>query len=194
MDIDKIKLISFDLWETLIFDLKNHNQRNQLRINNLRSLFVKYNQNISDKMIKESLSFVSKNCSQNHNSGFDRKTEKRIKEILSFLNIKIDNKSFELEVLDALDSSFIEYPPSLFPKTIKVLDSLKNNYSICLTSNTGITSPNYYRRYLNNVGILDAHKSNLVKLLSHHPKIKYTLPQLILFPDFLLSIVLSLFE
>ena len=58
-------------------------------------------------MIKESLSFVSKNCSQNHNSGFDRKTEKRIKEILSFLNIKIDNKSFELEVLDALDSSFI---------------------------------------------------------------------------------------
>ena len=65
------------------------------------------------------------------------------------------DKSFELEVLDALDSSFIEYPPSLFPKTIKVLDSLKNNYSICLTSNTGITSPNYYRRYLNNVGILD---------------------------------------
>ncbi len=155
MDIAKIKLISFDLWETLIFDLKNHNQRNQLRINNLRSLFVKYNQNISDEMIKESLSFVSKNCSQNHNSGFDRKTKKRIKEILSFLNIKIDNKSFELEVLDALDSSFIEYPPSLFPKTIKVLDSLKNNYSICLTSNTGITSPNYYRRYLNNVGILD---------------------------------------
>ena len=149
MDIAKIKLISFDLWETLIFDLKKHNQRNQLRINNLRSLFVKYNENISDKMIKESLSFVSKNCSQNHNSGFDRKTEKRIKEILSFLNIKIDNKSFELEVLDALDSSFIEYPPSLFPKTIKVLDSLKNNYSICLTSNTGITSPNYYRRYLN---------------------------------------------
>ena len=38
MDIAKIKLISFDLWETLIFDLKNHNQRNQLRINNLRSL------------------------------------------------------------------------------------------------------------------------------------------------------------
>ena len=24
-----------------------------------------------------------------------------------------------------------------------------------MTSNTGITSPNYYRRYLNNVGILD---------------------------------------
>ena len=38
MDTTKIKLISFDLWETLIFDSKNHNQRNQLRINNLRSL------------------------------------------------------------------------------------------------------------------------------------------------------------
>ena len=94
MDIAKIKLISFDLWETLIFDRENHNQRNELRINNLRSLFVKYKQNISDEMIRESLFFVSKNCSQNHNSGFDRKTEKRIKEILSFLNIKIDNKKF----------------------------------------------------------------------------------------------------
>ena len=36
MDTTKIKLISFDLWETLIFDSKNHNQRNKLRINRLR--------------------------------------------------------------------------------------------------------------------------------------------------------------
>ena len=88
MDTAKIKLISFDLWETLIFDSKNHNQRNKLRINNLRLLFDKYNQNISDKKILESLSFISKNCSQDHNSGFDKKTEIRIRKLLNFLDIK----------------------------------------------------------------------------------------------------------
>ena len=85
MDVTKIKLISFDLWETLIFDSKNHNQRNKLRINNLRLLFDKYGQAISDEKILESLSFISKNCSQDHNSGFDKKTDIRIKELLNFL-------------------------------------------------------------------------------------------------------------
>jgi len=155
MDTTKIKLISFDLWETLIFDRQNHNQRNKLRINNLRLLFNKYGQDISDEKILGSLSFVNKNCSQNHNSGFDKKTDIRIKELLNFLDIKIDNKLFEKEILNALDSSFLKYPPSIFPTAIKILNSLKNRYSLCLTSNTGITSPNIYRKYLNEVGIFD---------------------------------------
>ena len=115
MDTTKIKLISFDLWETLIFDSKNHNQRNKLRINNLRLLFDKYGQNISDEKILESLSFISKNCSHDHNSGFDKKTDIRIKELLNFLDIKKDNKLFEKEILNALDSSFLKHPPSIFP-------------------------------------------------------------------------------
>ena len=155
MDTTKIKLISFDLWETLIFDSKNHNQRNKLRINNLRLLFDKYGQAISDEKILESLSFISKNCSQDHNSGFDKKTDIRIKELLNFLDIKIDNKLIEKEILNALDSSFLKHPPSIFSTAIKILNSLKKRYSLCLTSNTGITSPKIYRKYLDEVGIFD---------------------------------------
>ena len=121
MDTTKIKLISFDLWETLIFDSKNHNQRNKLRINNLRLIFDKYGQNISDEKILESLSFISKNCSQDHNSGFDKKTDIRIKELLNF-HIKKDNKLFEKEILNALDSSFKHLH---FSRCNKILNSLK---------------------------------------------------------------------
>ena len=46
MDSTKIKLISFDLWETLISDNYKTNstkKRNDLRAKKLKSLFKKYN-------------------------------------------------------------------------------------------------------------------------------------------------------
>ena len=46
MDSTKIKLISFDLWETLISDNYKTNstkKRNDLRAMKLKSLFKKYN-------------------------------------------------------------------------------------------------------------------------------------------------------
>ena len=69
--------------------------------------------------------------------------------------IDLENDKFKKEVLNELDESFLSSPPQLFKNAKKVLRLLKNNYLICLTSNTGITSPKTYRKYLNNLGIID---------------------------------------
>ena len=158
MDTTKIKLISFDLWETLISDnykINSTKKRNELRVKELKLLFNKYNYEIDKDRIDDSINWISKRCTQDHNMGIDRPVELRIDELLKYLNLNIENDKFKKEVLDKLDESFLSSPPQLFKNTKKVLKLLKNNYSICLTSNTGITSPKTYRKYLNNIGIID---------------------------------------
>ena len=41
----------------------------------------------------------------------------------------------------------------MFPKTLELLKSLSKEYKLCLTSNTGITSPETYYKYLEIIGI-----------------------------------------
>ena len=154
MNVAKIKLISFDLWETLISD-DNQRERNKLRVKNLKLIFEKYNYHISKKKLLDSLVFISKTCTQNHNLGIDKPSIYRIKELLRYLNIDLNDQNFEMEILSVLDKSFLEFPPSIFPFTTKILDSLRKNYLLCLTSNTGITSPEYYKKYLDSIEILN---------------------------------------
>ena len=158
MDTTKIKLISFDLWETLISDnykINSTKKRNELRANKLKLLFKKYNYEINQNKINDSIDWISKRCTQDHNTGLDKAVELRIDELFTYLNIDLENNKFKEEVLNELDKSFWSYPPQLFEDTKKVLKLLKNNHLICLTSNTGITSPKTYRKYLTNIGIVD---------------------------------------
>ncbi|MFL2677254.1 MAG: HAD family hydrolase [Dehalococcoidia bacterium] len=158
MDSTKIKLISFDLWETLISDnykINSTQKRNELRTKKLKLLFKKYNYEIRQIKINDSINWISKRCTQDHNMGIDRPVELRIDELFTYLNIDLENDKFKKEVLNELDESFLSSPPQLFKNAKKVLRLLKNNYLICLTSNTGITSPKTYRKYLNNLGIID---------------------------------------
>ena len=58
MDSTKIKLISFDLWETLISDNYKTNstkKRNDLRADKLKLLFKKYNYEINQNKINDSM-------------------------------------------------------------------------------------------------------------------------------------------
>ena len=71
MDSTKIKLISFDLWETLISDNYKTNstkKRNDLRTRKLKSLFKKYNYEINQNKINDSINLISKRCTQDHNA------------------------------------------------------------------------------------------------------------------------------
>ena len=64
MDSTKIKLISFDLWETLISDnykINSTKKRNELRANKLKLLFKKYNYEINQNKINDSIDCIS-NC------------------------------------------------------------------------------------------------------------------------------------
>ena len=158
MDTTKIKLISFDLWETLISDNYKTNstkKRNDLRADKLKLLFKKYNYEINQNKINDSINWISKRCTQDHNAGIDKPTEIRINELFSYLKIDLENGNLKKDVLNELDKSFLSSPPKLFKSTKKILKRLKNNYHICLTSNTGITSPETYKIYLNNLGIKD---------------------------------------
>ena len=158
MDSTKIKLISFDLWETLISDNYKTNstkKRNDLRARKLKSLFKKYNYEINQNKINDSINWISKRCTQDHNAGIDKPTEIRINELFVYLKINLKHGNLKKEVLNELDKNFLGSPPQLFKDTKKILKVLKNNYHICLTSNTGITSPKTYKIYLNNLGIKD---------------------------------------
>ncbi len=151
----KTKLISFDLWETLITDRpqgKKINSRSVQRVKNLSLYLNNKGHNISDNQIKKSLNILSEKCTQDHNRGKDIDFHNRIGKLLELLNLNQDDL-IKNEIGDILDSCFLRYPPKLFPKSIELLKLLSKEYKLCLTSNTGITSPKTYYKYLEIIGI-----------------------------------------
>ena len=146
----KNKLISFDLWETLITDRPNGkkmNSRSIERINNLYSYLNNKELNLTHNQIKKGLRTLSERCTQDHNRGKDINFNKRIGKLLEILEIE-QNDLIMKEVGGILDDCFLKYPPKIFPKSIELLKSLSKEHKLCLTSNTGITSPETYYKYL----------------------------------------------
>ena len=151
----KTKLISFDLWETLITDRphgKKMNLRSSKRTNILYSYLNDKKLDLTPADIKKGLIMLSQRCTQDHNRGKDIKFNKRIKKLFEILEIE-NNVNTVQEVGAILDDCFIKYPPQMFPKTLELLKSLSKEYKLCLTSNTGITSAETYYKYLEIIGI-----------------------------------------
>ena len=110
MDSTKIKLISFDLWETLISDnykTDSTKKRNDLRAKKLKSLFKKYNYEFNQNKINDSINWISKRCTQDHNAGIDKPTEIRINELFVYLKINLEDGNFKKEVLTNLKSPVV---------------------------------------------------------------------------------------
>jgi putative hydrolase of the HAD superfamily len=72
---------------------------------------------------------------------------------LKILGIKERDFIIALKVGAILDKSFLKYPPKLLPNAFNILKSLSKEYKLCLTSNTGITSPETYLKYLESLKI-----------------------------------------
>ncbi|MEC9451270.1 MAG: HAD family hydrolase [Chloroflexota bacterium] len=151
----KTKLISFDLWETLITDRPQGKKINSRSVQRVKKLSLYLNNKghvISNDQIKKSLNILSEKCTQDHNRGKDIDFHNRIGKLLELLNIKQDDL-IKNQIGDILDNCFLKYPPQLFPKSIELLKLLSKEYKLCLTSNTGITSPKTYYKYLEMIGI-----------------------------------------
>tara|TARA_B110000438_G_scaffold168479_1_gene161037 strand:+ start:147 stop:902 length:756 start_codon:yes stop_codon:yes gene_type:complete len=155
----EIKLISFDLWETLIKDnegSKIQNCRSNERIDNLYKYFKSSGLKIERIKLKEAIKVNSLRCTQDHNRGVDISFLKRVELFLSILKLEKSfiNEFVIRDVGNILDKSFLNYPPVLISDSlIEVLSKLSSKIDICITSNTGITSPNVYYEFLESVGL-----------------------------------------
>ncbi len=155
----EIKLISFDLWETLIRDnedSKIQNNRSNERVENLFKYFKSNDLPIERIKLKEAIKVNSLRCTQDHNRGVDISFLKRVELFLSMLKLE---ESFITEFVirdvgNILDRSFLNYPPVLISDSLmEVLNKLSEKINICITSNTGITSPSIYYEFLENIGL-----------------------------------------
>ena len=75
-------------------------------VSKLKSLFKKYNYEINQNKINDSINFISERCTQDHNSGIDKPTEIRINELLEYLKINLEDGNFKKEVLYELIKAF----------------------------------------------------------------------------------------
>jgi FMN phosphatase YigB (HAD superfamily) len=155
----EIKLISFDLWETLIKDSEDskiQNSRSNERVENLFKYFKSNGLIIERIKLKEAIKVNSLRCTQDHNRGVDISFLKRVKLFLSILKLE-DSFITEFVIRDVgniLDKSFLNYPPVLISNfLVDALNKLGEKTDLCITSNTGITSPNVYHEFLENIGL-----------------------------------------
>ncbi|MCJ7469620.1 HAD family hydrolase [Candidatus Bathyarchaeota archaeon] len=161
MNEDKqcIKAVTFDLWETLLFEKDGASaQRTTARCKNLANAFSKFGFKVSTEQVTLAMDKTVSSLLRVWDNNRDITHAEQ-------LNLIIKNTAGEFvkpkkEWIDELSKAYIspisEVPPYLNPDAEKVLHWLSNrNSRIGLICNTGLTPGTELRRFLSREGIVD---------------------------------------
>ena len=157
--------LTIDLWLTLAGEIDNLKvktespKRSQLRINMTYDLLKRFGEDISYQTLEHAFKSVSKQINSDHAKGTDILFKQRLIEMLHNIDNDLPRRLSPIgisAIATIIDYSFICIPPTLFKGTINALCTLsKLPVKIGLISNTGLTSPVGYRRWFQDLGILD---------------------------------------
>ena len=152
--------ITFDLWLTLIGEIEGGSQsvsRNLLRSEITQKKLLELKENISIEVITNSYKEISSIITSRHNQGEDKNYYKSVSDALNLMSPGISERIGLKEVENIgllIDSAFLKIPPYIYKDTRSVLNEIHvMGFEMGLISNTGLTSPDTYRKWFNNEGL-----------------------------------------
>ena len=154
--------VTFDLWQTLIFELdgnSNSMERRIARTNYVTRELARLGEVIEPEVVKESFRVLSDEITAGHDHGHDAQFEEWISILIDRLVPGLEKRVGSDEILNMaqlIDQTFIEAPPLLLDGTKDVFRELVGRgVKIGLISNTGLTSPQMYCKWFDQLGVHD---------------------------------------
>ncbi|RKY87190.1 hypothetical protein DRQ09_04835, partial [candidate division KSB1 bacterium] len=148
----KIKLISFDLWNTLIIYNKN-SIRKKMRINYILEI-IKHYKDVTYEDVENAYEEAYNELDRIWMMSSRTPPPEEYLEILgSILGIKFSSREIK-DITDFIQKTVTDIPPGLMKGAKKILDELSKKYTLALISNTGITIGDTLRKILKMKGIL----------------------------------------
>ncbi len=155
-----VEAVIFDLWQTLIFDNRELGRdRTRLRIEGTSNVLTRAGYTFTYEHLRESFRSCYRICHSKHDIGEDYSFDEQVH---IFINCIEDGL---LERLDQVDidrinyhyaEAFFDFLPPVDPDALDLLTTLhKEGYKIGLISNTGMTPGRLFRRYMEDLGILE---------------------------------------
>jgi putative hydrolase of the HAD superfamily len=154
-----IKAVTFDLWETLLFEKDGASaQRTIARCKNLANAFNKFGLGVSTEQVSSAMNETVNSLLEVWDANRDITHVAQLNLIIK--NIAGESVKPKKKWIDELSKAYIspifEVPPYLNPDAEKVLQWLSNrNSRIGLICNTGLTPGTELRRFLSKEGIAD---------------------------------------
>ncbi len=155
---DLLKVITFDLWNTLFID-KN---LADLRIRYLYDLLKNQNTSRSYEEIRKAYLATQDYVRQVWENESYRyvSVEKRLNYMLKTLNVELSREIKEITI-NKFKESIFEDPPSLTEGVYEVLETLNGKYGIGIISDAGITPGQFLRKILKRNNILHFFSSTI---------------------------------
>ncbi|HVO85913.1 MAG TPA: HAD family hydrolase [Candidatus Eisenbacteria bacterium] len=155
----RVKAVTFDLWETLFFERDgDSNRRGAIRCDNLAAAFNELGVTVSVERVGSAMKQVAGRLLEIWETDQDASHVEQ----LELLVQKVSNGQLALKnewvekLSEAYVSPFFEVPPSLNPDAKEVLRRLsESGRRIGLICNTGFTPGFALRRFLDSEGVLD---------------------------------------
>lgn len=150
----RIKVVTIDFWNT-VFDSSNGIERNQLRINTLKSKLSQLGLNISDEEYQtamqkawEFFNGIWKN---------EQRTLSTYDSVLFFWQYfsAPQNKNIINEVVKIFEECILYYPPTLFDGASDAIKELASKYKLGIVSDTGFSPGRVLRNLLDRYSILE---------------------------------------
>lgn len=149
-----IKLVTFDLWNTLISE--NGVDLTGYRVDRILPVFKEHSiKNINEKMLRDAFSDSWKMFMYEWEARhYTPTTAAMLMAAFEKLGILTDEKLFNRTLLE-METILLDAPVRLIEGTEAILNDLKKDYKIALISDTGFTPGKYLRQLLKKFGIFD---------------------------------------
>ncbi|MDP6667652.1 MAG: HAD family hydrolase [Dehalococcoidia bacterium] len=154
--------VTFDLWQTLIFEKRgsaSSNLRRRLRSEYLADVLAELGVTIDQEVIDRELLELSGEITAGHDRGRDSRfvvwIERWIDRLDPGLADRIGPEGLN-RVGRAIDRAFVDSPPHLLEGSLEILDALATRgLKTALISNTALTSPDAYREWFDQIDLLE---------------------------------------
>jgi FMN phosphatase YigB (HAD superfamily) len=154
--------VTFDLWQTLIFEADGSaksNARRVFRTKHSVDELALLGEHVDASVVDGLFLSLSDEITEGHDHGLDAQYDEWILKIFDRIAPGVEGRVGTTEVLRigrVIDRTFIESPPLLLDGSVGVLEEIASKgVKIGLISNTGLTSPELYREWFELKGILD---------------------------------------
>ena len=152
--------VTLDLWNTLIGEdaaSKNARLRSEARVTRTMEALREAGEAAPRQALEEAFAGVRRSSAADQARGHDMTFDERVRQLLSLADPGLPERvgpGTLSRLRDALDTPFLAHPPRLFPGVAETLEALAGlGVTLAIISNTGLTSPDGYARFLEGHGV-----------------------------------------
>jgi len=153
--------VTLDLWNTLIGEDaagENARLRSAARVTRTMEALQEAGEATPREVLEEAFAAVRRCFAADHARGRDMTFDERVRQLLSLTDPGLPGRVGPCtlgRLRAALDTPFLAHPPRLFPGVAGTLEALAGlGVTLAVISNTGLTSPDGYARFLEAHGVL----------------------------------------